>query len=158
MLQRSAATRAERGAELRAAGWTEPLPTVSMPAAELFGCWAVAAAVAAASNEAPRAVIAIGDCDPAAAALDAATSPRAQMRSVLRGARGLCAQWLGVSVPREANGDADRLSHPDLLSLVAAEAARAGLEVRVAGIPEECWEVLRRAAHEVAEEEGTEGP
>eukprot|EP00965_Chrysotila_dentata_P037034 1232365-Pleurochrysis_carterae.AAC.1 len=55
MLQRSAATRAERGAELRAAGRTEPLPAVSMPAAELFGCWAIAAAVAAASNTAPRA-------------------------------------------------------------------------------------------------------
>eukprot|EP00965_Chrysotila_dentata_P172491 5691830-Pleurochrysis_carterae.AAC.1 len=65
-----------------------------MPAAELFGCWAVVAATAEACGEAPRAIIAIGDCDPAASAIDAATSPQAQMRRVLRGARGLCAQWL----------------------------------------------------------------
>eukprot|EP00965_Chrysotila_dentata_P168573 5567148-Pleurochrysis_carterae.AAC.1 len=62
------------------------------------------------------------------------------MRRVLRGARGLCSQWLGVSVPREAKGDADRLSHPDMLPAVAAEAERAGLRVRVASIPGECWE------------------
>eukprot|EP00965_Chrysotila_dentata_P202078 6180924-Pleurochrysis_carterae.AAC.2 len=72
MLRRSAATKAEREAELRDAGRKSPLPEVSMPAAELFGCWAVAAAAAAAAGGAsPRAVIAIGDCDPAAAALDA---------------------------------------------------------------------------------------
>eukprot|EP00965_Chrysotila_dentata_P113932 3767249-Pleurochrysis_carterae.AAC.1 len=51
------------------------------------------------------------------------------MRRVLRGARGLCAQWLAVSVPREANGDADRLSHPDRLPEVAVDAERAGLRV-----------------------------
>eukprot|EP00965_Chrysotila_dentata_P045269 1504424-Pleurochrysis_carterae.AAC.1 len=34
------------------------------------------------------------------------------MRRILRGARGLCAQWIAESVPREANGDADRLSLP----------------------------------------------
>eukprot|EP00965_Chrysotila_dentata_P039284 1305550-Pleurochrysis_carterae.AAC.1 len=68
------------------------------------------------------------------------------MRRILRGARGLCTQWLGVSVPREANGDADRLSHPDMLPAVVAEAERAGLGVRVVGIPEECWVVLREAA------------
>eukprot|EP00965_Chrysotila_dentata_P105989 3500078-Pleurochrysis_carterae.AAC.1 len=66
-----------------------------MPAAELFGCWAVVAAVAEVRGGPPRAVIAVGDCDPAAAALDAATSPRAQMRRILRGARSLCSQWLG---------------------------------------------------------------
>eukprot|EP00965_Chrysotila_dentata_P127966 4231534-Pleurochrysis_carterae.AAC.1 len=86
-----------------------------MPAAELFSCWAVAAAVAAARGAAPRAIISVGDCDPAASAIDAATSPRPQMRRLLRGARELCAQWLAVSVPREANADADRLSHPELL-------------------------------------------
>eukprot|EP00965_Chrysotila_dentata_P061321 2031958-Pleurochrysis_carterae.AAC.1 len=38
-----------------------------MPAAELFGAWAVAEAAARAGGEAPQAVIAVGDCDPAAA-------------------------------------------------------------------------------------------
>eukprot|EP00965_Chrysotila_dentata_P098968 3273327-Pleurochrysis_carterae.AAC.1 len=60
-----------------------------MPAAELFGSWAVAAAAVRARRETPRAIIAIGDCDPAAAALEAATSPKRQMRTLLRGARGL---------------------------------------------------------------------
>eukprot|EP00965_Chrysotila_dentata_P139841 4623194-Pleurochrysis_carterae.AAC.1 len=59
-------------------------------------------------------------------------------------------------MPREANGDADRLSHPNLLPVVAAEAERAGLKVRMAGIPGACWGVLREAAREGAEEEGDE--
>eukprot|EP00965_Chrysotila_dentata_P145364 4800973-Pleurochrysis_carterae.AAC.1 len=100
---------------------------VSMPTAELFGTWAVTAAAAAARVPWPRATVAIGDCDPAAAPLEAATSPKAQMRALLRGARELCQQWGAVSVPRKANGDADRLSHPDKLNAVRAEATRAGL-------------------------------
>eukprot|EP00965_Chrysotila_dentata_P160270 5292480-Pleurochrysis_carterae.AAC.1 len=87
-----------------------------MPTAELFGAWAVAEAVGAASRDVkPTAVIAVGDCDPAAAALNSASSGAAAMRELLRGARMLTSQWLAVSVPREANGDADRLSHPHRL-------------------------------------------
>eukprot|EP00965_Chrysotila_dentata_P178188 5885354-Pleurochrysis_carterae.AAC.2 len=63
-------------------------------------------------------------------------APKAQMRALLRSARELCQQWCAVSVPREANGDADRLSHPDQLNAVRAEATRAGLRVHVARIPE----------------------
>eukprot|EP00965_Chrysotila_dentata_P165101 5452063-Pleurochrysis_carterae.AAC.1 len=108
-----------------------------MPAAELFGSWAVAEAVRAATGaRAMRAVVAVGDCDPAAAALNAACSGAAAMREVLRAARGLTAQWLAVSVPREANADADRLSHPRQLEAVEAEARGAGLTVRRARIPE----------------------
>eukprot|EP00965_Chrysotila_dentata_P162522 5366564-Pleurochrysis_carterae.AAC.1 len=65
-----------------------------------------------------------------------------------RGARTLMSQWLGVSVPREENGDADRLSHPSMLSAVAKEAAGSGLRVRVARIPAECWAALRESARE----------
>eukprot|EP00965_Chrysotila_dentata_P046335 1539961-Pleurochrysis_carterae.AAC.3 len=54
-----------------------------MPAAEPFGAWAVAEAVRAAVEERPRAIIAIGDCDPAAAALNAASSGAAQMVALL---------------------------------------------------------------------------
>eukprot|EP00965_Chrysotila_dentata_P129808 4290973-Pleurochrysis_carterae.AAC.1 len=86
-----------------------------MPAAELFGCWAVAEAVAHAAGRGPRAVVAVGDCDPAAGALNAATSRVRQIRALLGAARTLTPHWLGVSVPRDANVDADRLSHPSQL-------------------------------------------
>eukprot|EP00965_Chrysotila_dentata_P145006 4788148-Pleurochrysis_carterae.AAC.1 len=59
----------------------------------------------------------------------------------------------GIGATR-GNGDADRLSHPDMLPAVAAEAEHAGLGVRVVGIPEECWEVLREAAVKAAEKKG----
>eukprot|EP00965_Chrysotila_dentata_P116831 3861483-Pleurochrysis_carterae.AAC.1 len=73
------------------------------------------------------------------------------MRTLLRGARALCQQWLAVSVPREANGDADRLSHPHMLGAVLAEAEAAGLRAHVARVPDACWAALRRAAAEGAE-------
>eukprot|EP00965_Chrysotila_dentata_P173933 5741536-Pleurochrysis_carterae.AAC.1 len=65
-----------------------------MPAAELFGAWAVAAAAAHAEGRGPRAVIAVGDCDPAVQALNAATSRTQQMRALLAGARALTPHWL----------------------------------------------------------------
>eukprot|EP00965_Chrysotila_dentata_P038655 1283694-Pleurochrysis_carterae.AAC.1 len=68
-----------------------------MPAAELFGVWAVAEAVSTAQGRRPRAVVAVGDCDPAAAAVNAASSGRAQMRELLGHARHLTTQWLAVS-------------------------------------------------------------
>eukprot|EP00965_Chrysotila_dentata_P075835 2505245-Pleurochrysis_carterae.AAC.1 len=65
-----------------------------MPAAEAFGIWAVAEAMHEATGERPRAVIAIGDCDPAAAAFNAASSGAAQIRELLAHARQLTHQWL----------------------------------------------------------------
>eukprot|EP00965_Chrysotila_dentata_P095976 3171372-Pleurochrysis_carterae.AAC.1 len=119
-----------------------------MPAAELFGAWAVAEAVAQASRGAKlAAIIAVGDCDPAAAALNAASSGAAALRELLRGARSLASQWLAVSVAREANVDADRLSHPHLLDAVKAEAEAEGWRVMQAHVPQSCWEALRRAMH-----------
>eukprot|EP00965_Chrysotila_dentata_P092138 3041915-Pleurochrysis_carterae.AAC.1 len=119
-----------------------------MPAAELFGSWAVAEAVGEASQgEALTAVIAVGDCDPAAAALNSASSGAAAMRELLRGARTLVSQWLAVSVPREANVDADRLSHPRLLSEVEADVVAAGWRVARARVPQRCWDAVRRATH-----------
>eukprot|EP00966_Prymnesium_polylepis_P094488 2187189-Prymnesium_polylepis.1 len=58
--------------------------------------YAVAAAVAKARGRRPEAVIAIGDCGPAIGALNAASSGNAQMRTLVRAARGLSAQWLAV--------------------------------------------------------------
>ena len=116
---------------------------LSMPAAELFTTWAVAAAALALKPH--HAVIAIGDCAPAAAALDAASSGVPQMEALLAAARTATRQWLGVAVPREWNLDADRLSHPSQLPAVLADARDAGLEPIVATIPEECWTALRGA-------------
>ena len=96
-------------------------------------------------GRAPTAVYSVGDCDPAAGALNAAASGNPQMRALLRPARRLASQWLGVSVPREANSDADRLSHPSELEAVAADAAAAGLTVRRARITEASWAALRGA-------------
>eukprot|EP00965_Chrysotila_dentata_P151101 4994304-Pleurochrysis_carterae.AAC.1 len=124
-----------------------------MPAAELFGSWAVAEAAADAMERRPRAVIAVGDCDPAAGALNAATSRVRQMRQLLEGARALTPHWLAVSVARESNTDADLLSHPERLPLVLAGAEAAGLRPRVAAIPERCWEVLRAAMQQRGAEE-----
>eukprot|EP00965_Chrysotila_dentata_P084945 2803957-Pleurochrysis_carterae.AAC.1 len=51
-------------------------------------------------GRAPVAVIAVGDCNPAAAALNAASSGAAAIRALLGHARDLKRQWLVVSVPR----------------------------------------------------------
>eukprot|EP00965_Chrysotila_dentata_P088695 2928556-Pleurochrysis_carterae.AAC.1 len=80
------------------------------------------------------------------------------MRELLRGARRLTSQWLAVTVPREANSDADRLSHPHLLAAVMADAEAAGWSVAHARIPPRCWEALRSASlvggQETAERDG----
>ena len=125
-------------------------PMLSMPAAELFGkvlMAATAADVLSAAGDFLVAATAIGDCAPAAAALNSAASPNAQIRCLLAWARGVTSQWLAVAVPREANLDADRLSHPDNLITVVREAAEAGLRVHEAALDMElCWGRLREAA------------
>ena len=134
-LARAAAPRGERAL----AG----VPTCSMPAAELFGCWAMVAEVAA---ELPvQAVIAVGDCAPAAGVLTAATSSGGQMRHLVLAARRTAKQWLGVAVPRELNVDADVLSHPSRVGEVERAAEAAGLVVRRVRVREERWATLRGA-------------
>ena len=137
------ACEALRQFKLPAAERTPGAPLLSMPAAELFTTWAVAEA--AAPTKPFTAVIAVGDCDPAADALDAASSATPQMGALLASARERAKQWLGVSIPREWNLDADRLSHPALLSAVLADARRAGLSPSRARIPDRCWRALRAA-------------
>ena len=117
---------------------------LSMPAAELFGAWAVPrAAIMAGVESGP--IFAIGDCDAAVGALNAANSGVPQMRTLTRAARRLQSEWLGVSIGREANVDADRLSHPDNLQAVMAEAEAAGLHPHRARIDQGAWEILRQA-------------
>ena len=137
------AREALRQFKLPAAERAPGAPLLSMPAAELFTSWAVAEA--AASAKPFTAVIAVGDCDPAADALDAASSATPQMGALLSHARERAKQWLGVSVPREWNLDADRLSHPSLADAVLEDARNAGLSPTRAHIPDRCWRALRRA-------------
>ena len=117
---------------------------LSMPAAELFGSIAVATAVAEARGFPPLAIFSIGDCAPAAGALNAATSGNPQMRELLALMAG--ADCLALAVPREANLDGDRLSHPAELDAVCADAVAAGLTTYVAPITAASWARLRRAA------------
>ena len=117
----------------------------SMPLAELFVPWALAAAVTDTARVAVRAVISVVDCAPAAAVLSAATSRGAQMRSLVCAARRDFHQWLAAAVPRELNTDADILSHPSRWAEVSAAAASTGLTVVRVRTPERCWQALRAA-------------
>ena len=110
---------------------------LSMPAAELFATWATAEAAIVCKPA--TAVIAVGDCDPAAGAIDAASSGVAAVSELLTAMRARIKFWLGVSVPREWNLDADRLEE------VLADARAAGLAPIVVEVPEWCWAVLRAA-------------
>ena len=92
-------------------------------------------------------IIAIGDCQPAVRVIDAATSGEVTMRAILAGARGLSKYWLGVHVPREANRDADLLSHPDNVPVVMAAARNAGLLPIRARVPRACFDRLHAALH-----------
>ena len=119
-----------------------PQPSFSMPSAEAFGGWAVAEAVRLAG--APiRAVIAVGDCKPAAQAMSAAKSRSRVMRGIVAAARASVPAWLGVHVLRQWNSDADYLTHPLSVAAVVAAARAAGLRVHESAVPELCWERLR---------------
>ena len=140
-LQRAKDTRAQRVREGRL-GERE----LSMPAAELYGKVAVAAAVIRAAGLAISHVIAIGDCDAAEMAVNAGTSGTAQMRVLLAEARVQAGQWLGVKVPRDWNVDADNLSHPTRVERVISSGEAAGLVVHRVRLTDDTeWSVLRRA-------------
>jgi hypothetical protein len=119
--------------------------TLSMPSAETFGCWAWAVAVHAACRLPTCSVTAIGDCDPAAAAINKGSSPVPQLRAILMHMRKLTTAWLGVSVPRDFNFDADRLSHPSQLPAILRELRASGQEAVVVRIPDWVWGALREA-------------
>lgn len=115
-------------------------PALSMPAAEMFAVFAVAAAVAEGARV--DAVVSITDCAPAANALSSLYSPAAQIRQLLGACRRVASRWLGVHVPRTWNTDADRLSHPSLREVVVAEAERAGLSVVQVRPSSAVWDVI----------------
>jgi hypothetical protein len=59
--------------------------------------------------------------------------------------RELTSEWLGVSVPRNFNFDADRLSHPSQLPSILAELRAARREAVLLHVPEHAWAALRSA-------------
>ena len=123
-------------------------PSLSVAAVELFGATAMADAIASHLGSPTEDVIdsitAIGDSDSAAGVLNSAASGNRQMRTLLH--LGPEPLWLGVSVARELNTDADRLSHPSMYELVEADAIAAGLAVVRLHISDGSWAALRAAA------------
>lgn len=138
-----AASADEAQADVRRRDAANALPWLAMPAAELFASIALPLAVARETDV--RAVYAVGDCAPACQALENLYSPKPQMRALLRAAEGSTWQWLPAAVPREANVDADRLSHPEEAAAVIAEAEAAGFRVVRVRPSEADWALLRAA-------------
>ena len=138
-LANNARTRAEKAAD--------PRTELSLPAAELFAAVVIPCLVAAATDFHVQGVCAVGDCDPAVAALNGGTSPKAPLRTVLLAARRLTTRWLGVSVPRDFNLDADRLSHPSQLAAVVADVEAAEWTAHVLPMEDThpMWDCLREA-------------
>ena len=124
-------------------------PRFSMPAAELFATVACLDAALDASGLRPltTAAIAVGDCQPAAAALNRASSPAPAIRTILTAARSSLRQWLGVQVPRELNSTADLFSHPSRFSEACSRIWSLGLTPISAPLPPHhpCWHLLRTA-------------
>ena len=130
-------------AELRRKASTNAAEYLSMPAAELFAHVVMVAAVA--RTVTVDRVYAVGDCGPAVAAMDAAYSPNPQIRSLLALASEAAPEWVGVKIPRTANLDADRLSHPAMFPAVQAAARLAGLHVCEVFPSGEDWGALHEA-------------
>ena len=113
-----------------------------MPAAELFGAIYIPLAVAAQGIAYTR-IFAIGDCQPAAIVLHHLRSSNDRMRAIVGGAIKATSQWLAVAIRREFNVDADRLSHPDMINEVIADARGAGLTVHRVDLSQGAWDDLR---------------
>jgi hypothetical protein len=137
------ASSCEAQARLREAGRASALPYLSMPAAELFASVVLPRAFARVSHH--TRTFAVGDCGPAVGTIDAMHSGNPQMRSVLEAVQSMASSWVSVKVPREANLDADRLSHPHELDSVVRDAETAGLLVHLLQPDETDWDLLRRA-------------
>lgn len=127
-------------------GGTARIRRLSMPAAETLAAVALATAVAAQRGGETSAVIAIGDCAPAAAALGALYSGAPQLRYLTGIAARVTKRWLGVAVPREINTVADLLSHPSEAQRVIAEFRHRGFEVVRVLIPPELWDAALEAS------------
>ena len=151
-----AAAASETQAALRRRGSDEQAAHLSMPAAELFAALAVPLAVA--RSVTCHTVFAVGDCAPAAGAVDAMHSRTPQVRSIVAEASATGWSWVSAKVPREANLDADRLSHPALLEAVRKEAKEAGLVAHVVRLTGQEWRILTAAVASTGVGRGTKRP
>ena len=138
-----AASSCEVQARLRDTGHASALPHLSMPAAELFASVVLPRAFARVT--AHSRTFAIGDCGPAVGTIDAMHSGNPQMRCILQAVYATAGTWVSVKVPREANLDADRLSHPSQLDQVRREAVESGLHVVLLDPHADDWDLLQRA-------------
>ena len=121
-----------------------PAPSCSMPAAEVFGTWAVAETIRQ-QGGAFDAVIAVTDCKPAGAVITSARSKSRVMRHLVTAMQGTSQSWLAAHVLRQWNSDADLLSHPESVHLVVQAARDAHLKVIELQIHDSCWAGLRAA-------------
>ena len=136
----------EAEANLRRDGSEAAQPHLAMPAAELFAQVALPRAVSRLAHI--SAVYAVGDCQPSAHVVAAMHSRNPAMRQLVEAAREGAIPWVSVHVHREANVDADRLSHPDMLSDVIADAVAAGFlgdSVHVLALAASDWALLDTA-------------
>jgi hypothetical protein len=149
-LLNGARTRADKAAEPRADNF-------HMPGAELFGNWAIPYAIrhgegverAEGKQPAPYRgssgfshLASVGDCDPAALGMRKGRSSRPQLNQLHLAIRALTESVLAVTVPRDFNFDADRLSHPSQLEQVVRDAQLAGYTPVVLPIPQACWSAV----------------
>ena len=67
------------------------------------------------------------------------------MQCILGAIQSMAGSWVSVKVPREANLDADRLSHPAQLDDVVADARLASLAVVLLSPDDSDWALLRDA-------------
>ena len=115
--------------------------SLSMPAGETFGQWAVAETVRL-EGVRVMAVTALGDCKPASIAITTAKSKSPVMRDIVTASRETCKLWLGVQVVRKWNTDGDLLSHPSEIGRVEQAAREAGLDVVVLPVHPSCFRRL----------------
>ena len=140
------ASSSQAEANLRRDGSEAAQPHLAMPAAELFAQVALPRAVSRLAHI--SAVYAVGDCQPSAHVVAAMHSRKPAMRQLVEAAREGAIPWVSVHVHREANVDADRLSHPDMLSDVIADAVAAGFlgeSVHVLALAASDWALLDTA-------------
>jgi hypothetical protein len=130
-------------AELRRQNSPHAQPSLAMPSAELFA--QVILPVALSRLAACACVYAVGDCQPSSGVVAALHSGNAQMRLLVQEGARQPWTWVSAHVQREANRDADRLSHPSLLGAVRADAEAAGLTVTELQLIQSDWELLDRA-------------
>ena len=116
---------------------------LSMPAGEVFAALALTAAVCRHLGRSFDAVVAVGDCAPAARALSRRYSRSPQMRWLVGACARAVPRWLGGHVPREWNLDADSLSHPSMLREVCDRVTAGGLLVCRLDPPSDVFECLR---------------